>query len=170
MLDIFKLDRSEFWRFDLPSLVLRGRRLVPAEMVERLGAEGADFDGNGFIDARSTLLWVQMSEGALSGVVKDHESQTLRIQMPHSRGEIPLQLEKSDSWIAVLSRSREGVMLRLWARDQRISTLRGQIKLKSARAARFRLDEATLVVGDDQGRLIVFDLNTGDVLGNHRLF
>ena len=156
--------RTEVWRYDFPSLVLRERRIVTKEIIERYETPFLSPDGWTFWMPQSAT----QKEDDSSAVVKNWSAKTCVINATNL--EKPLQIEQKGVFMAALSADGADLNLRLWAFHQNPPSLRWHLVLRGASRAHFRLGNETLSIVDARGRFVAIDLTTGAVLRNDRLF
>jgi hypothetical protein len=150
----------EIWRYELPSLTLRAR-----ETVE---------------EARSAFeMWAISPRGGLlrqSLETKEGETPCLRLRVdsrldlriPLPSGGLPSEPVLGDHhWLAAVIRGADA--LRVYLVHLPSVAVRAAITLGRAERASLRLTDETLTVADDRGRVLVLDLEHGQVRRNLRL-
>jgi hypothetical protein len=163
--------RLESWTHALPGLFLSERKdlTAPPETTK----EGIDFART--ISPGGTVFALHVVGGEINVMTNRVEfGVTLVDSTPgfqrignYSEKPIPFPPVIQTEWLLLPLKLKDGVECRLI--DRRKGTLRAQFRLDGAEhiAARFALPY--LVLGDDRGRLLVFDLERGEITRNLRL-
>ena len=142
--------RVERWRFELPGWTLRSRATLPVAL---------SFEGITAVAPYGACVTAR-SEGAGAGLRLDlHGEAAHRMHRLQSVDGAPTHIAIAENWLAVIEPAPAFVRVELL--DQLALRVVGSIHLDGARRAALRLAPASVVIGDDRGRLLVFDLVEG---------
>jgi hypothetical protein len=158
------LTGSTVRRYDLPSWTLRSNRVTPyGALAASVCAVGASSTGAAVLGAAPdspSLRLIHLTEGdpAYRAVDWAHTDTAVK----------PLCAALDARWVATAAgRVEGGVEVSLL--DVRALQRRLVFSLGSAAQASLRLDDETLTLADDRGRLLVVDLTHGDLLHDLRV-
>lgn len=152
---------SEVWQIDLPSLVLRSRILRPPEPMSLRWPPIVSTEGS-LLETRPPdppghEIWdAVVSKGYTQQLVIDRfDGEAVEYLLPRAL----------DQWVVLEARADPG--LRILLADT--TGLRASIALRGASSTTVRREPGKLLIGDDLGRLLVFDLVRGVVTANVRV-
>jgi hypothetical protein len=166
--------RLERWTHALPSLFLRDRNEIPSP--PETAKEGIDYVRAITPEGDVFSLYIEPADAGLSGnwnvvliqAVQGSSQVATRFQLSVA-GEPPFPLPPvvSSRWIVLAIRQAGGVDCRVL--NRKTLTERAQITLAGSGQVSIRLSDACLILTDDQGRLLVLDLDQRRLLRDLRM-
>jgi len=129
----------EIWTYELPSLTLRGRETVPARGPLGSRCLGVSPEGH-LLEPPAALL---------------------------PTGSKPSPPSAAGDWIAYPVHTRSGIVIHLLHRPS--DSVKAEVILERATRATLHLTPQTLTLADDRGRVLVLDLEYGQVRRDLRL-
>ncbi|MFL6194329.1 MAG: hypothetical protein ACJ75H_09180 [Thermoanaerobaculia bacterium] len=153
---VFDGAEPEVWTYELPSLTLRRRELVvPAFGNRKLQSLAVSPEG--------TLAELSVIGRKLALHVHGGGDLEIPLHGPGRPGEPAL----AGDWVALPVHEPEGLVIRLVHRPS--AAVRAEVTLGKATRAAIRLSPQYLTVADDRGRVVVLDLENGQVRRDYRL-
>ena len=157
-------DPSEVWTYELPSLTLRRRDAVPIAPVIRrthriaISAEGALAEPSpGGATGKQILLQIHGLD------IQDGP----RVEIPLDASGRPGEPAIAGDWVALPVYSSEGACVHLLHLPS--AAVRAEVALGRSAKVALRLTAQYLTLADDRGRIVVLDLENGQVRRDFRL-
>jgi hypothetical protein len=155
---VFDGSEPEVWTYELPSLTLRRREaVVPAFGNRKLQSLAVSPEG--------TLAELSVIGRRLALHIHGTGGGDLEIPL-HGPGR-PGEPALAGDWIALPLHEPEGVVFRLVHRPS--AAVRAEVTLGKATRAALRLTPQYLTLADDRGRVVILDLENGQVRRDYRL-
>jgi hypothetical protein len=154
------------WSYELPSLTLREREDIGSELGELPDACQSVSPQGRVAEAGVALRPEDTRQESLSLALLDRR-QVVSIPLPEGQDWEAAELRCSGDWNAAAVVGREGSRVFLVRSGE--TSPAAEIALGRARQPEIRLQETVLTVADELGRLVVLDLERGEVLRNLRV-
>jgi hypothetical protein len=149
---------GETWTYELPSLILRSRNLVFELQTPHVFGISSD----GLLAAAD--LELQPNQSSTVRIFRDHLKHELSIG-PYGIPDWPILIE--GEWFTLMRRTETSITIDIIQTDQGPPCAR--IVLHGATSVSMRFQGDALVVGDDKGRLLIFDVRYGVLRQNRRV-